>query len=107
MLNLDFPFGKVRVGQTAKENWQIFEEAQPNHMWFHLDKLTSCHIICDNNDLNSQEISVLANLCKEHSKFKYLKNLKICYCEIGNLKKGGKEGELIINSNHRVKILKI
>lgn len=98
------------IGQNAKENWEIFEknkENNSNFLWFHLNSLPSSYVIMKFSIIelkkmySAREIDKImyyaANLCRENSKYKFLKDLKIVYATLKNLKKGEKEGEMIIS----------
>ena len=98
------------IGQNAKENWDIFERNKENngdYIWFHLNSFPSSYVIMKlsilelNEKYSKTQIdSILyygANLCRENSKYKFLKDLKIVYSTLKKLKKGIKEGEVIIS----------
>lgn len=106
---------KYYIGQTAKENWDILEIAKienNNYIWFHLNSFKSPYVIMylsitninDNNIINDKYnlINYGANLCKQYSKYKYLKNLKIMYTKVKNLSKTDKLGEVYINGKYNI-----
>ena len=35
----------VRLGETAKENWSLIDEADDQYIWMHLNSFPSGHII--------------------------------------------------------------
>ena len=84
------------IGENAKDNWDILDKADQNDVWFHLDKFTSPYVIMKSTDTSKINIIYGANLCKENSKYKNLKNLKIVYCSIKQLKKTKITGEVDI-----------
>jgi len=115
---------KFYVGQNAKENWDLLDRAKvenQNYIWFHLDSFPSPYVIMwstigdlekmikeadklDNITID-QFINYGANLCKEYSKYKFLKDLKIMYTTVNKLTKTDTVGEVDIKGKR--KILKV
>lgn len=93
------------VGENAKDNWNMLEKFQQNHIWFHLDKFSSPYVIMESNDLSKTNLIFGANLCKENSSYKNLKKIKIIYCSLKQLKKCSKIGEVLISG--KIKFLVI
>lgn len=89
------------IGKDAESNWKIFEEADENHLWFHLNSFPSCHVIIKSDDPPTEHILEAASLCKFHSKFKNVKNIKIVYTPISNLRLGEVVGSLEIVSKRK------
>ena len=46
-----------------------------------------------------------ANLCKEHSKYKFLKDMKIMYTTVKNLTKTNKVGEVDIKGKYKTLVV--
>lgn len=103
------------IGQNAKENWEIFEknkEINSDYVWFHLNSFPSSYVIMKISILELKEkysrteidtiLYYAANLCRENSKYKFLKDLKIVYTILKKLKKGDKEGEVIISGKRNL-----
>ena len=88
------------IGKNSKENWEILDEYSKinfNYVWFHLNSFPSGYVIMlSNNILNKDLINYGASLCKENTKYKNLKDLKICYTTLNKLKKTNKIGEVEI-----------
>ena len=94
-------------GTNAKENWRILSGAKPSHYFFHLSSFPSGYVILECS--KEPPLHVLlhcAQICKDGTKYKNLKNLKVDYCKCNNVVKGDKLGEVIFKSNRRVKIIK-
>jgi len=89
----------TRVGTSARNNWEILDQAEPHHWWFHLNSYPSCYVICEDGD----RVEECARLCKEKSRYKNLRNLKVCYTQCQNLVKTQKVGEVTFKSNRKVK----
>ena len=91
-----------KVGKNSKENWDLLVENN-NYTWFHLASFSSCYVICCSEDPTEEMILYGAALCKENTKYRNLKNLRVNYTLLSNLKKGEKEGMVYIKSNKKVK----
>ena len=100
------------IGQNAQDNWNILDEAYKinnNFIWFHLNSFPSCYVIMYSsiknelidNSLNDY-LTYGANLCKQHSKYKNLKDIKICYTSLKKLNKTQKIGEVIISGKRNI-----
>ena len=96
----EFEGVKFYVGKSAKENWDLLDKAtaeDQNYIWFHLESFPSPYVIMWSSISNLEEqiktenetgkrvntksatasaiaeyLSFGANLCKEHSKYKFL-----------------------------------
>ena len=114
----------ITIGQNAQNNWDIIKQASQNDIWLHIANLPSCHVIIQapsngngkgNGNGNGKSkgkipkkvINYAASECKEHSKFKNIKNLKCIYTTIKNVKinKSNKVGSVYLGK--RPEILKI
>ena len=97
---------KYNVGENAKDNWDIIDNAKQNYVWFHLDSFSSPHVIMEKSlihikkdkTLKSEKVYLLygAELCKKYSKYKNYTNIKVMYTNIKNVKKGSKIGQVNI-----------
>ena len=102
------------VGQSAKENWALLDNAKAendNYIWFHLNSLPSPYVIMWSSisDLDNKSVKELliygATLCKENSKYKNYKCLKIIYTIVKKLTKTDIEGEVDITG--KIKVIKL
>lgn len=93
------------IGQTAKENWELLETLQQensSYIWFHLNSFPSPYVIMKSDLMEISEQSHSdyliygATLCRDNTKYRNLKDLKICYTRLKKLKRGSKVGEVII-----------
>lgn len=96
----------IYVGTNAKENWNLFDTSDPDDLWFHVEDLSSGHVIIreqltkQSNSLPeypNQIISIGADYCKSQSKYKDRIKLKIVYTKVQNLKKGKEIGSIIVS----------
>jgi predicted ribosome quality control (RQC) complex YloA/Tae2 family protein len=97
-----------KLGNTAKENWQLLDDTEDHHLFFHISAFPSGYVIleCEEKPKLST-IQIAAKICKDGTKYRRLKNLKIDYCQCSNLKKGDKVGEVLFKSNKKVQQIKI
>jgi len=98
----------IKIGKNSKQNWQIIEEALPNHIWFHLaDDRPSCHVILsvpdgiDIKQIPKQVIKHCCVLCKSNTnKFKNEKNVPVIYSQVSHISLGEKEGQVYTKQSH-------
>tara|TARA_B100001175_G_scaffold309498_1_gene311287 strand:- start:994 stop:1338 length:345 start_codon:yes stop_codon:yes gene_type:complete len=99
------------IGKNAQDNWDIFEKANtinPDYIWFHLNSFPSSYVIMyatlkelRDNSYNDY-LNYGAQLCKNNSKYRDLKNIKICYTSLKKLKKTEKIGELNVSGKKNI-----
>jgi predicted ribosome quality control (RQC) complex YloA/Tae2 family protein len=78
----------IRIGQNASENDDLIDDSDQQDIWFHLENLSSCHIvikITEEYPITKQIIYYCASLCKENTKYKNYKKVKVMYTEIKNV----------------------
>ena len=85
----------IIVGQNSKENWSLLDSAKQNHLWFHLDKLSSPYVIIEHSDPPHNVILQACQYCKEYSKWKG--SVKVIYTTVKNVNKGTEIGQAIIS----------
>tara|TARA_B100001093_G_C26846159_1_gene1022870 strand:+ start:1516 stop:1875 length:360 start_codon:yes stop_codon:yes gene_type:complete len=101
---------KFNIGKDANDNWymlDIFSKINNKYIWFHLNSFSSPYVIMEfcKDDLEKKYtkdeiIDILnygSNLCKNNSKYKFLKDIKVIYTSLNKLKKTDKIGEVIIS----------
>ena len=72
-----------------------------------LNSFPSCHVIIENDNPDEDTLTYAAELCKSNTKYRNLKNLKVCYTKCNNLKKGSDIGSVIYKSKRKVKTITI
>ena len=97
---------QIIIGQRAQENWDIIN-FKSDYIWLHLHSFPSCHVIIKDNNPDEEVLNYAANLCKNNTKYKNMKNLYVSYTKCNNLKKGPDVGSVIYKSNKQVKKWKI
>ena len=96
------------LGQTAKDNWKLLDKSKEHNLFFHLSSFPSGYVILDcTNSYTSEMIIKAAEICKNGTKYRNLKNLKVDYCRCDNLIKGEKIGIVEFKSNRKVKQVKV
>lgn len=98
----------IRVGGNAQGNWDLISESLANDIWFHVEGHPSCHVVLSMEDRKKYPhktvINHCASLCKEGSKVSNLKNVKIIYTEIKNVKKADKVGAVYTKNTKTIKM---
>jgi len=98
---------KILLGENKEENWNLLETSCGNDLFVHLNSFPSGHVKIENDTFDQEIILYAGEICKQHSKYKNLRNLKICYTKYSNVFKGETTGEVIFKSNKKVKYLKL
>ncbi len=101
-----------RVGENAKDNWDLLSESKGNYLFFHLRSFSSCYLIleCDYKNLYNIPNDIIikaAELCKSKTKYKNMRDIKVDYTFCNNVKRGEAIGEVVYKSNKQVKCVKI
>jgi hypothetical protein len=103
LINLDDDSNTIiKLGKNAQENWNLIETNE-NFIWMHLNSFPSGHIIIENENPSNEMLYICGLHCKENTKYKNLKNLKVCYTTVGNLIKGKEIGSVYFKSKRKVK----
>ena len=102
----EFNDTQIIIGQNAEENWNIINFGC-DFIWLHLNSFPSCHVIIQDESPDNETLQAAAELCKENTKYRNLKNLKVCYTKCSNLKKGSDIGSVIYKSKRQVKTISV
>ena len=97
----------IKIGESAQENWDLIDSSNENYIWIHLNSFPSCHIVIENENPSNELLLEGSRLCKDNTKYRNLKNLKICYTTISNLIKGKEIGSVSYKSNRKVKFVQL
>ncbi len=103
-LNIEFVIGK-----NAHENFEIIDDAEAHHMWFHIEGQSSGHIIAKiDEDVDKKTLRYIvkqgAVLCKQVSKFARFKNINIVYARIRDVEKTDTIGMVHVSNPKYVSI---
>lgn len=93
----------VKLGENAKENWNITFNSKPDFIWIHLTHYPSGHLVIQNRSPSFETINECAKLCQQYTKYKNMKHLKYSITTCNNLIKGDNIGEVEFISNRKVK----
>lgn len=112
MLEFEFEYGKVTIGNNSTENWEIIDKIKKEKkeaLWFHLNKKPSCHVIFQPNKklnykINKKHIKNISQLCKQYSKFKNVGRIGVCYTDLTNIKKDTEEGSVIVKKSEVIMV---
>ena len=92
----------IRVGQNAKENWLLIDDADQNDLWFHVEDQPSPHVIIEipaKCTITNATLKYAGSLCKQHSKYVNLNKVSIIYTEVKNLVKGKAAGSVTLKNS--------
>lgn len=97
--NEDF---KILVGKNNLDNWRIIDESNEDDLWIHINEHPSCHVIIKKNenkkDFPIDIIKKAGIICKNNSKCRIYKSVRIVYTTIKNVKKTDKCGEVYLKN---------
>jgi predicted ribosome quality control (RQC) complex YloA/Tae2 family protein len=97
-----------KLGLSAKENWSLLDLAEKQNIFFHLSSFPSGYVILEyDEEVNITMLKIAAQICKEGTKYRNLRDLKVDYCRCDNVEKGDNMGEIFYKSNRKVKQIKI
>lgn len=85
-----------KLGQNAKENFELIDNSSLLYWWFHLDDYPSGHCIIEASNITYSMALIASKLVKENSKVKTEKNIKVVYTQLKNIKKTKNLGEVLI-----------
>ena len=95
---------EFRVGQNAKENFDLIDDSKTDDIWFHINQASSCHVVANipldkNYDKKIlKKIAVQgAVICKQYSRYKSETSSCVMYTPIKNVKKGGSIGSVYVD----------
>jgi predicted ribosome quality control (RQC) complex YloA/Tae2 family protein len=93
------------LGKNAKGNDEIIRKANHNDICFHLDNISSAHLILKVNDTFTVDKHILlhcAQILKETKSSIAYQKVNICYTQISNLKRTKKLGEVTFKNQSMV-----
>ena len=96
----------IVIGENAQDNWDIID-FESDYIWLHLNSFPSCHIIINDVNIDDNVLLYAAQLCKHNTKYKNLKNVKVCYTKCSNLIKGSDIGSVIYKSKRKVNTIMV
>ena len=95
---------EFRVGQNAKENFDLIDISGPNDLWFHINQQASSHVVAtipQDETLDKRILKKIAVqgavICKQFSRHKSETAICVMYTPIKNVKKGGNIGTVFVD----------
>jgi len=101
---------EFKVGENAEDNFYIIDHSHADDLWFHVQGLSSCHVVASIYGLNldkkqhRQIITQGAVVCKQNSRYYSMSNLAIIYTTINNIEKATPVGTVVPHSP-KIKII--
>ena len=92
---------ETKIGKNAKDNDRLFDEAEDDDIWFHLNDYPSAHLWIKNQKLSKQDLYRIGLVLKKHSKYSKENGLSIMYTTKNNLRKTQKIGEIEVTGSVR------
>jgi|TARA_B110000967_G_scaffold190926_1_gene216095 predicted ribosome quality control (RQC) complex YloA/Tae2 family protein len=96
----------IIIGENAKENWELLDTNQ-NYLWLHLRSFPSCFVIIQDDSPSNLTLLEAACLCKQNTKYRDLRNVKVNYTKISNIQKADKCGAVTFISNRQVSTITV
>lgn len=93
----------VWIGENSQDNWNILARAKQNYWFFHLTSFPSCYVIFPHDEITPSEIYEVAGICRDNTKHKRAKVIKVDCTRCGNVKRGSEMGECVYISKRKVK----
>eukprot|EP00929_Paragymnodinium_shiwhaense_P004435 TRINITY_DN105380_c0_g1_i1.p1 TRINITY_DN105380_c0_g1~~TRINITY_DN105380_c0_g1_i1.p1 ORF type:complete len:389 (+),score=69.85 TRINITY_DN105380_c0_g1_i1:197-1363(+) len=98
-----------KIGENAKENWDLVDKAKKHHWFFHLTDFASPYVVleCDKDGPNAHVKENCAELCVQYSKHSKTRNMKVDATTCGNVKVDRKDavGECDYKNEAKVEII--
>ena len=91
----------IVIGKDARDNWNIVKQSDPAYTWVHLNSFPSPHVIIQSEDPSKEDLMKAACLCKDKSKYSRLKNIKVVYTKVENLRLGSEVGVVEFKSRNK------
>jgi predicted ribosome quality control (RQC) complex YloA/Tae2 family protein len=97
------------IGKSAKDNFDIIDNAESHHIWFHIEGEPSGHVIASiPKGIDRKNVKYIikqgAVLCKQYSKFKSEKKVGIVYTTVDKLQKADRIGSVVAEGTKTVVI---
>jgi len=98
---------KILIGKSDQNNWDIIDKSSQNDIWFHVDNQPSCHVIIQTDGelkIGRSVIKQAATLCKENSKARNMRKVKIIFTLIKHVKKSTDIGSVTTKKTQHIVI---
>lgn len=97
------------IGENARDNFDVIDQANPEDYWFHIHNESSCHVTAFVPEgLDRKERGYIikkgAEICKKYSRQKSQKNVEIIYTRVRCVSKTDIPGQVETTDTNIVKI---
>ena len=107
-LGIDIEF---KIGQNARDNFDVIHSDDPFDIWFHVDDNSSSHVVASipqDIEFDKKQLMYIikqgAILCKQHSRYKSQKKIPIVYTTIQHVTPTNIPGSVTIENRKTVTI---
>ena len=74
----DVAYFKILIGQNVSDNDQLLKKyGHTDYIWLHLKTYPSSHVVILDNNPPEEIIEMAAKVCRDSTKYRTLKNLKV------------------------------
>ena len=87
---------QIKYGRNKSENDILYNTADENDIWFHINNYPSAHMWLKETRYTKQELYTIALQLKIRSKYRKQNYIEIIYTKKKNLQKTNTKGELAI-----------
>jgi len=96
---------KITIGSNQNDNDVLFDLAEDNDLWFHVNNLPSAHLWVKFTDFDKNTLYRIALELKKNSKYKKYNNISVIYAPKSSLKKTDKLGCIqIVGKSKKIKV---
>lgn len=101
------------IGKTAADNFDVIDMGSPTDIWFHIEQLSSSHVVMILPELKHKMNSKIYNtilkrgalLCKQNTKKSVsMQNVNITYTQLKNVLKTTRAGSVITQNTKTISI---
>jgi predicted ribosome quality control (RQC) complex YloA/Tae2 family protein len=98
----------ILIGQNVKDNDQLLKlYGHTDYIWLHLKAYPSSHVVILDNNPSYEIIELAAKACRDNTKYRSIKNLKVSYTKYNNVQKTTIPGAVNFKSNKKVLEIKL
>jgi len=104
----DAEYYKIIIGNNVKDNDYLLKQyGHTDYIWLHLKAYPSSHVVILDNSPPEEILAQAAEACRDSSKYRNLKHLKVSYTKYNNVQKTNIPGAVNFKSNKKVLEIKI
>ena len=91
------------IGNSVKDNVELLNKyGHTDFIWLHLKSYPSSHVVILHNNPEEHIIVSAAHACRESTKYRNIRNLKVSYTKYNNVQKTKIEGAVSFKSNRKL-----